>query len=41
MSAKPEAVVLLAGLWLPWWVMLPLRRRLRRAGFAAHILRYR
>ncbi len=41
MSTRREAVLLLPGLWLPWWVLLPLRRRLRRAGFAAHIVRYR
>lgn len=40
MSDTPEAVVLLPGLWLPWWALLPLRRRLRRAGFAACIFRY-
>jgi pimeloyl-ACP methyl ester carboxylesterase len=41
MSDAPEAVVLLPGLWLPWWTLFLLRRRLGRNGYAAYIFAYR
>lgn len=35
-----EAVVLVHGIWMSRITMVPLQHRLRRAGFAAHILSY-
>jgi pimeloyl-ACP methyl ester carboxylesterase len=40
MSEKTEAVVILPGLWLPYWAMFPMRRRLAAAGFDAYVFRY-
>jgi pimeloyl-ACP methyl ester carboxylesterase len=41
MNGRPEAVVLLPGLWLPWWALMPLHRRVQHAGYAPFIFRYR
>ncbi|HEY5719447.1 MAG TPA: alpha/beta fold hydrolase [Gammaproteobacteria bacterium] len=43
MSPAPRAprVVLLHGLWMPAWSLLPLERRLRRSGFATTRFAYR
>jgi len=37
---QKEAVVILPGLWLPYWAMYILRRRIERAGYTAHVFRY-
>jgi pimeloyl-ACP methyl ester carboxylesterase len=40
MSDRREAVVILPGLWLPYWAMFLLKRRLRVAGYDAYVYRY-
>lgn len=40
MSNPKETVVILPGLWLPYWAMFILRRRIERAGYEAHVFRY-
>lgn len=40
MSNSKEAVVILPGLWLPYWAMFILRGRIQRAGYEAHVFRY-
>jgi hypothetical protein len=40
MSEKKEAVVILPGLWLPYWAMFLMRRRLAAAGLDAYVFRY-
>lgn len=40
MSDPKEAVVILPGLWLPYWAMFILRRRIERAGYVARVFRY-
>lgn len=40
MSENKEAVVILPGLWLPYWAMFLMRNRLATAGFDAHVFRY-
>lgn len=40
MSNPKEAVVILPGLWMPYWAMYILRGRIARAGYEAHVFRY-
>lgn len=40
MDNSKEAVVILPGLWLPYWAMFMLRGRIRRAGYDTHVFRY-
>ncbi|MCG6975027.1 MAG: alpha/beta hydrolase [Acidiferrobacterales bacterium] len=40
MSEKREAVVILPGLWLPYWAMFRLRKRMAAAGYDAYVFRY-
>ena len=40
MPARP-VVVLVGGLWLPYWTLLPLAWRLRRCGFRPRLFPYR
>lgn len=36
----PATVVLVNGLWMPWWMLRPLTRCLRACGFAVRNFRY-
>ena len=40
MKPETEAVVLIHGLWLPAYCLLPLARRLERQGFSPHLYSY-
>lgn len=40
MSSPKETVVILPGIWLPYWVMYILRNRIQDAGYEAHVFRY-
>jgi pimeloyl-ACP methyl ester carboxylesterase len=40
MHSDKQTIVLIHGLWLSGWCLLPLARRLRRAGFTVHIFSY-
>ncbi len=40
MAKKREAVVILPGLWLPYWAMFLLRNRMKAAGYDAYVFRY-
>ncbi|MFV1998623.1 MAG: esterase/lipase family protein [Acidiferrobacterales bacterium] len=40
MNNQKEVVVILPGLWLPYWAMYLLRRRIKDAGYEAHVFRY-
>jgi len=39
-SNSKETVVILPGLWLPYWTMFVLRWRIKRAGYEARVFRY-
>jgi len=39
-NSQKEAVVILPGIWLPYWFMYCLRNRIRKAGYDAHVFRY-
>lgn len=38
-AAKHEAVILVAGLWAPWFCMLPLASKLKRCGYRVSIVK--
>ncbi len=40
-GSRRETVILVNGLWMPGWVLVPLARRLRRCGFEVHGFTYR
>ena len=40
MSNPKEIVVILPGLWMPYWAMFILRGRIERAGYDVYIFRY-
>ncbi len=40
-GSRRETVILVNGLWMPGWVLVPLARRLRRCGFEVHSFTYR
>lgn len=40
MNSKREAVVVMPGIWLPYWTMYLLKRRIARRGYDAYISRY-
>lgn len=40
MNNPKEAVVILPGIWLPYWLMFILRNRIESAGYDAQVFRY-